>query len=197
VPSILRHGARGSALQDKPALRRNLSYVLHEHERSDAVSRVVADCLRHQRQLRSLMQRELPVVSLEPALPAGVLDWISAGVGLPERLQAVLERHSGAAVRVTLVDGLEPDTEALLFRGLAQLVLPDATPRRIGVAALVLRPGGGSAQLNVTGAFDWPDEVGQALEAVERLIQPFASQWLPRRTLWQARVEEALPGEIR
>jgi hypothetical protein len=60
----------------------------------------------------------------------------------------------------------------------------------------LLRPGGDSAQLSVAGPFDWPNQQVEVLHALERLIQSYADQWLPRAALWPAPAEELLPAEI-
>jgi hypothetical protein len=197
VTPLLNRGKRDLSRPDAAVLRRNLAYVLHEREQSDAVSRLLNDCLRHRSQLRRLRGRTVPVVGIDTPDLDRIVNWISATVGVPERLNAALADLVGASPQtLTYIDDSGPLGDAHFFRGTARLALPTATRTRVGVAALVLRPDGRSAQLNVTGVFDWPDETSLALQAVERLIQPFAGQWLPQRALWHLPVEQSLPGEI-
>jgi hypothetical protein len=75
------------------------------------------------------------------------------------------------------------------------LALPDHAGS-VGVAALVLRPGGRVTQLALRGPFAWPDEQLGALRALERLIQAHVEQWTPPRGLWDVPAELALADEI-
>jgi hypothetical protein len=73
--------------------------------------------------------------------------------------------------------------------------LPEGAAR-VGVAAIVLRPGARTTQLALRGPFAWPHEESDALRALERLIQAWVDQWTPARALWDAPAEAALGDEV-
>jgi hypothetical protein len=171
----------------------NLSFVLHERSDSAAVLRAAQQAVRHAKHA-GRVPASLPLV--EPrALPANVDIVLSAQIGLPARL-AQLVRNRAQSAQLRFVDHLDgAAAEIDLFRAPARLTLPHA-PARVAVAAVLLRPGGDSAQLSVAGPFDWPNQQVEVLHALERLLQSYTDQWLPRAALWPAPAEELLPAEI-
>ncbi|HUG17317.1 MAG TPA: hypothetical protein VMM78_20090 [Thermomicrobiales bacterium] len=75
--------------------------------------------------------------------------------------------------------------------------MPGGDVTRVIVAALLLRPDGRTTHLHVAGSFAWPNQMAEALAAVESLIQAHADQWFPARALWREPGELLLSGEVR
>jgi hypothetical protein len=174
-----------------PELRTNLSLVLHECSTSPAVTRTAQAAAAHAARLWRTPET-LPLVT-ERGLPAGVDLVLTARVGLPARLSALLEPET----RLRFVDHLDEQAAAVtFFRAPARLALP-ALPGNMAVAAVILRPGGRDAQLVVDGPFDWPAEQDEVVWALERLLQRFPEQWFPDAALWAAPAEVLLADEIR
>ena len=88
-----------------------------------------------------------------------------------------------------------PLRSALFFRAPARLALPDGNVC-VGIATLLVRPGGRTTQLALRGPFTWPEQEDEVVRALERLIQAYAGQWMPERGLWDLPAELLLPGEI-
>ena len=171
----------------------NLSYVLHERSDSAAVLRTAKEALRHAKQA-SRVPATLPLVAPRP-LPANVEVVLSAQLGLPARLAQVVRAQAPAA-QLRFIDHLEGSTaEVQLFRAPARLTLPYA-PAKVAVVAVVLRPGGESAQLSVAGPFEWPAQQADMLRAIEALLQSYPDQWFPREALWAEPAEDLLAGEV-
>ena len=190
------------------ALALNLSFVLHERSDSAAVARTLAACRQHAAR-RARLDTPAAPDTIDGVLPAGIDLWLTASVGVPERLPAALDALGvprAALLRVDVdVDAVSVAPhesglavalhDATLFRAPARLLLPSA-PCRVAVVARVLRPAGRTTQLVLRGAYRWPEESGPALRALERIIQPWAEQWLPPRALWEHPAEVLLHDEI-
>lgn len=190
------HLQRGFSLLDEATLRHNLSFVLHEHSASDAVTEMAHACERHARRIARLNLASLPSVPEAAATDDAVDIWLTATLGLPAATVPALSAN-GATVLFTDVHTGAATTELPFFRAPAQLSLPADTSLRVGVGALILRPGGASTRLITAGPFSWPAERAAAIRALECLIQRYADQWTPAAPLWPAPAETLLgPDEI-
>jgi hypothetical protein len=125
--------------------------------------------------------------------------WLSATVGLPASLGDALRLTTGRQPqKIVRVDaGMPEPVPREWFRAPASLVLPTSDAGRVGVAALVVRPDRRTCHLLVDGTYMWPDDAGNALRALERIVQAHVEQWLPPRALWSAPAERLLGDEIR
>lgn len=173
----------------------NLSLVLHERSDSKAVQRAVRAALVH-----ASMQHRLGSGLSSPTTTSDyggseVNLWLTATLGLPYLLADALST-SPADVFTVDADRHPPQT-VQFFRAPAMLSLPDDNQRRVGVAALILRPRQRTTLLAIDGIYSWPSERDAALRALERLIQAHAGQWMPSRALWDAPAESLLAAEIR
>ena len=190
----LRHHERGRRIVSDRDLALNLSFVLHERSDSHTIKSAVRAGLTHHRALhrrRADLAISLTGTECTPTEPSL---WLTATIGLPHLLADALETSPD---RVIAVDSDESATEpAPFFRAPATLVLPDRSPRCVGVAALILRPDRRTSQLVVEGIYDWPADRNGALRSLERLIQAHAGQWTPRRALWVAPAETLLASEV-
>jgi hypothetical protein len=97
---------------------------------------------------------------------------------------------------ITCADASESPGPATFFRAPASLTLPDSAARRVGVAALILRPDRRTSHLEIAGIYDWPSHSADAIHSLERLIQAYAGQWMPPRALWNAPAEMLLKDEV-
>lgn len=191
-----RRRGRGFSLLDETTLRLNLSFVFHEHSQSDAVAEMAHGCERHARHLARLDALSLPIEPKPTRVDDGVELWLTATLGLPAATVQTLSA-SGATVLFADADTTSPTTEQTFFRAPAQLSIPAGTPLRAGVGAVILRPGATSARLVTEGPFNWPAQRPAAIRALERLIQQYTDQWMPRAHLWPAPAETLLgPDEI-
>jgi len=187
---------RGRRRVNDVDLRRNLSYVLHERSDSAAVVSAAMAIRKHayaQSSAKPFNQNSLLVDEPSAGEPSLIL---TASVGIPASLALALEAIGWGDVPSLTVDGFPPSGEDFFFRAPARLLLPDAQPRQIAVAGLILRPDGQSTHLRVMGSFQWPDDASGCLRALEALIQPYATQWMPRRSLWDAPAETYFPDEV-
>jgi hypothetical protein len=179
---------------DERALSLNLSFVLHERSDSVAVRSAVRAIRRHASIVARLDQpTSLPKDARDTGLP-GVDCWLTATIGVPDRLAKTLDVTYDKIVNVDSPVGLAEPME--FFRARADLTLPSDIPEHVGVAALILRPDHQTSQLIVTGVHDWPADRRGALRSLERLIQAHAGQWMPPRALWPAPAESLLPDEV-
>jgi hypothetical protein len=116
---------------------------------------------------------------------------------LPGQLRNALRDAELPDADITFIDRqdgyLQP---AIFFRDQATLSLPAQATETVGVAALVVRPGGASRQLIVRGPFDWNTERKAALQALEEIIQAHAEQWVPQSRLWILPAEKIFPDEF-
>jgi hypothetical protein len=120
--------------------------------------------------------------------------WLTARLGLPRLLAAALGVSLDVVLSVDTPD--TPPQPAIFFGAPTTLALPDRDSARVGVAALILRPGRRTSHLAIAGVHDWPSERDDALRSLERLIQAHAGQWMPTRALWNAPAEVLLPDEV-
>lgn len=107
--------------------------------------------------------------------------WLTASIGLPDRLPELLEVDKAAIIQID--NGNQPTRECHFFGAPARLTLPESTAT-VGVAAVVIRPGGRSLQLIIRGPFTMPHDESQVLRELESLIQSHADQWRPSNRLW-------------
>lgn len=172
----------------------NLSHVLHEPSTSQTVRGAVEAALRHQAALRHLNHTRLPL-AVEDPVPDGAMLLLTAGIGIPKQFtERVRDARPGlmlSRVDVPVGEGIPVS----LFRAPAVLNLP-VTTKTVAVGALVRRPGGGDADMRVSGPYRWPDQTAQVLASVENLIRDFADQWLPPTPLWPRPFEDEHPEEI-
>lgn len=172
----------------------NLSFVLHEPSTSRAIRSAVRAVRTHEQRVTQIATVEPNGIVISNERPDEVEYWISARIGVPRLLPVALGVPPD---QVVLVDAdLTKTSPARFFRADASLVLPPESTRRVGVAALVLRPDRQTMHLNLSGVFDWPAECEPALRALERIIQAHVSQWMPGRPLWPATAEFLLPDEV-
>jgi hypothetical protein len=179
---------------DEQALALNLSFVLHERSDSAAVRRAVRAVRHHSSNVDRLERTVTWQTIVRDANLPSVDFWITANIGVPNRLADALDVADDEIVSVDASAG--SPQPASFFRALANLNLPADAPNRIGVAALILRPDHRTSQLIITGVHNWPDDRRGALRSLERLIQAHAGQWMPSRALWPAPAESLLPDEV-
>lgn len=174
--------------------RLNLSFVLHERSDSAAVTAILRE--RQKRRAPCRADRSPKVIVGNPEMTVDA--WLSARVGCWRALPAALAAIAPVAAPVHRIDDAAPNEETtVFFRAPARLSLLDATPRTVGVAILVERPGRRDVQLEVVGPYTWPDESATCLRAIEAMIQRYVDQWQPARALWPAPAEVLLGREVR
>lgn len=192
----LRRQRRGFSLLDETTLRLNLSYVLHEHSASRAVTDIAEACERHANHMAGLDATPLPIVPEPSRAVEGIELWLTVTLGLPATTVQTLSA-TGASVLFADVHAGTPTTEQTFCRAPAHLSLPSDTPLQVGIGAVILRPGATSARLITEGPFAWSTERFAAIRALERLVQSYTDQWMPRSPLWPAPAETLLgPDEI-
>ena len=192
----LRRGRRGFSLLNETALRLNLSFVLHEHSQSETVTETAHACERHARRIAKLAPGSLPMIP-ERTSSLPIVDlWLTAMLGLPAATVQTLSA-TGASVLFTDVHTETPTTAQPFFRATAQLSLPSDTQLQVGVGTVILRPGATSTILVTEGPFAWPSDRPAAIHALERLIEHYTDQWMPRASVWPSPAETLLgPDEI-
>lgn len=177
-------------------LASNLAYVLHEHADSEPVQRVVRDIDAHAGRLARLAAMP-PVASVQGELSGAIDIWLVASLGAVPWYREALQQVCGTNLSLCWIDAADSDTQPeALFRGPAMLALDISEQAQVGVASVVLRPGGHDLQVNVEGAFVWPTDRYHALRAMERLIQRDVDQWMPLRALWTMPADATLGDEI-
>lgn len=188
---IARLGRRNRQ-NDNAHLAVNFSYVLHERSDSQAVTQAVRASIRHRARMND--RRFSPRIESRSHEWSNDADlWLSATIGVPDQLAAVLAVPRDRIVAVDQQSqNLEPRS---LFRNDAALVLPPSA-RRVGVAGVILRPNHATAMLVLGGVFDWATQEPEALRAIERLIQAHVGQWMPPRALWSEPAEQRFPDEV-
>lgn len=190
---------RGRFVIDDASLALNLSFVLHERSDSRAVLDTVQRIRAHERraQQRSDPSSLTLVSNIQDDGTSEVPDVIlTTTLGLPDLLPSALQRSGWPNVPIISVDCGDPTQRADFFRSDALLVLPEPNDTNVAVTALVLRPGGRSAHLRHAGSFVWPSQRHETLSAIETLIQAYADQWMPTRSLWPAPAEVMLEDEV-
>jgi hypothetical protein len=139
----------------------------------------------------------MPLLAVSGDLPQHLTTIVSANVGLPGELPNALAATCNLqASNLVLIEDCGVLQEREFFRAPAKLHLPTQRST-VGVAALVVRPGGRSTHLRLAGTFAWPDDERQILDALEAIIQTHADQWIPERSLWDAPAERILGDEVR
>jgi hypothetical protein len=142
--------------------------------------------------------RELRVPRTQSIQASSRVDtWLTARVGAHWLLSGVLGDRLGSGQPVRFVDDAIGLTKTTFFRAPAQLCLPDSDVKTVGIAALVVRPGGRSTHLVVRGPYAWETHADAALGAVEDIVRVYHEQWTPFRALWSGPAEELLAGEVR
>lgn len=183
-------GGRRSLSSDDLAL--NFSFVLHDSSSSLVVHKAVEAARRHS---RARIRVEGTILDGDAGI---VVDtWITVSIGLPENLAAALGKAGLPNNDVVCIDRqgsqLQP---ALFFREQAAISFAPRVTKTLGVAALILRPGGKSQQLIVRGPFDGVSGRKDALRALETIIQAHVDQWMPTVRLWPVPAEILFPDEI-
>ncbi len=184
--------ARGRHSLSTDDLALNFSFVLHEASSSTAVRHAMEASRRHRR--TRFRPRE---TVLDGDRELAVNGWISASIGLPGALGNALREAGLPSDNITIIDRragqLQP---AVFFRDQADLSLPARVTGTVGVAALIVRPGGASQQLIVRGPFQLSTERKAVLKTVEEIIQAHAEQWMPELRLWTAPAEAVFPNDV-
>lgn len=180
----------------RPYLATNLSYVLHEHSRSDAVQQTVRDIDAHAERIQQITG--VPAIVAASGHLSDEIDvWLVATLGAVPWYRQALQQVVNADRPLACVDGHHADRRAFtFFRGPATLSLDIPDHAGVGVASVVLRPGGHDLQVHIAGPFTWATEADEVLRALERLIQRDVDQWMPPRGLWLEPAEATLGSEI-
>ena len=191
-PNLFSGVARGRRSLSADDLALNFSFVIHESSSSVAVRQAVEVSQRHS---RARFRPHETVLDGDRDL--AVEDWISTSIGLPGDLRDALREAGLPHGNITCIDRSDGQLQpAVFFRDQADLSLPVHATVTVGVAALVMRPGGASQQLIVRGPFRWSAERKAALLALEEIIQAHAEQWMPKSRLWIVPAEVVFPDEF-
>lgn len=192
LPNLFSGAARGRRSLSADDVALNFSFVLHESSSSLAVRKAAEASRRHS---RARTRIEETILDGDPKI---VVDaWITASIGLPDNLGAALREAGLPNNDVVFVDRHDGQLQPVLFfREQATLTLASRAAQTVGVAALIVRPGGTSQQLIVRGPFDWGSGPTDALRALEEIIQAHIDQWMPQIRLWPAPAEILFPDEI-
>ncbi len=200
----LRRLPRGFSQEFDTCLRNNLSYVLHDHSRSEFVRKTAIACQQHARSLPKsvpvgLFSVNRQLQSLDSWLPVQTrrLDYvISVQVGLPHLLEDKLH-ELGLQAPIIFSDAPRYTGETLhLFNAPARLGLPLSTPVRVRVSSLILRPGNMNAQLDLSQEFKLPEDTGDVIRKIEGVIRGNNAQWILKDQLWAEPAEVMLEREI-
>lgn len=189
-----RHSAHTAPAQRQ--LELNYSYVLHEHSSSRSVRTLLSAALDFNHFLAPTSLDQMPVTR-RGTLPASNVPLLTARIGAFSALKRVLTSLGVAPGQVSMVDADQaPLAEHMFFRAPALLHVPEPFPEKVAVAALLVRPGAKSLQLECAGTFRGDERLSDALRALETLIARHVAQWQPQRPLWPAPAEVTLPDEI-
>lgn len=192
VTALLSRAARGRRSLSVGDLAVNFSFVMHETSSSIAVLQAVQASQRHS---RARFRSGDTILDGDRGL--AVDHWISTSIGLPNELTSALRDGKLPDANITFIDRRDAHSQPVtFFRDQATLSLPAHTTGAVGVAALIVRPGGASRQLIVRGPFDWRTERKTALRAIETIIQAHAEQWMPESRLWVAPAENILLEKV-
>lgn len=193
LPALRRLVGAGRLRASQDDLALNLSFVLHERSDSDTVKRAARAIRQHARRRHTISG----IVVDGPYMPQVDL-WLTANLGAPAALEWALSQERYPSAPIHSIDQADAaPTDAEFFRAPAKLSLPGMNPSQVGVAALVLRPGGRDHLLLVRGPFTWPDDQQRTLRMLESMIQAHVAQWMPAVPLWPAAAEDLLESEIR
>ncbi len=160
----------------------NFSHVLHEPVDHPTIASAVRAAGKPMPAVRN------PETVVDNRVTGQGNTWLTASIGLPDRLPELLDVPSSSVITIDRGDG--PLQEVSFFNAPAMLTLPDPEGT-VGVAAVILRPGGRSIQLVSRGPFALPVQLPEALRELESLIQAHADQWKPRARLWNTGFQQS------